>query len=48
MIDRTHPLSITKQAHAFKVGRGSVYYRPQPVSEEDQRLMNRIDPLHLE
>ncbi len=28
--------------------RGSVYYRPKPVSEEDQRLMNRIDQLHLE
>lgn len=43
MIDRTHPLSITKQAHTLGVSRGSAYYRPQPVSEEDQRLINRID-----
>ena len=48
MIDRTHPLSLTKQAAALGISRGSVYYQPQPVSERDQRLMNRIDRLHLE
>ncbi|MGD9851741.1 MAG: IS3 family transposase [Nitrospirales bacterium] len=47
MIDRTHPLSLTKQAHTLGVSRGSVYYRPQAVSKEEQRLMNRIDQLHL-
>ena len=48
MIDRTHPLSLTKQAAALGISRGSVYYQPQPVSERDQKLMNRIDRLHLE
>jgi putative transposase len=32
MIDRTHPLSLTKQAAALGISRGSVYYQPQPVS----------------
>jgi putative transposase len=48
MINRTHRLSLTKQAQALKLSRGSLYYRPKPASEEDQRLMNRIDQLHLE
>ena len=48
MIDRTHHLSLTKQAAALGISRGSVYYQPQPVSERDQKLMNRIDRLHLE
>jgi putative transposase len=48
MIDRTHPLSLTKQAAALGISRGSAYYQPQPVSERDQKLMNRIDRLHLE
>ena len=48
MINRTHRLSLTKQAQALKLSRGSLYYRPQPASEEDQRLMNQIDQLHLE
>ena len=48
MIDRSHPLSLTKQAAALGISRGSVYYQPQPVSERDQKLMNRIDRLHLE
>jgi putative transposase len=48
MIDRNHALSLTKQAAALGISRGSVYYQPQPVSERDQKLMNRIDRLHLE
>jgi putative transposase len=47
MIDRRHPLSVTKQAKALGVSRGCLYYRPKPVSDEDQRLMNRIDQLHV-
>ncbi len=46
MMSRTHQLSMTKQAHALGVSRGCVYYRPKPISEADQRLMNRIDQLH--
>ena len=31
MIDRSHPLSLTKQAVAAGISRGSVYYPPKPV-----------------
>lgn len=48
MIDRTHPLSLTKQAAAAGISRSSVYYLPKPVSAADLALMRRIDELHLE
>ena len=48
MIDPDHSLSITRQAKALGISRGSVYYLPKPVSEKDQELMRRIDRLHLE
>jgi putative transposase len=48
MIDRTHDLSITRQAEALGISRSSVYYLPAPVSAADLALMRRIDELHLE
>lgn len=48
MIDGDHGLSITTQAKALGISRGSVYYRPCPVSPEDLTVMRRIDELHLE
>jgi putative transposase len=48
MIDRTHPLSLTRQAQAAGISRGSVYYLPKPASAADLALMRRIDELHLE
>ena len=48
MIDRTHPLSITRQARALGVSRGSVYYVPRPVADADLALMRRLDTLHLD
>src|ERR1700727_418856 len=48
MIDREHDLSITKQAEALNISRGSVYYLPRPVPAADAALMRRIDELHLE
>lgn len=48
MIDRTHPLPLTRQAQAVGISRGSVYYLPRPVSSQDLLLMRRIDELHLE
>jgi putative transposase len=48
MIDRNHPLPISKQAHSVGISRGSIYYQPRPVSELDQKLMRMIDRLHLE
>ncbi len=48
MIDREHTLSVTRQAEALGISRGSVYYLPRPVSDADLKLMRRIDELHLE
>lgn len=48
MINRSHTLPVTKQAKALGISRGSVYYRPKPVSEYEQGLMTRLDRLHLE
>jgi putative transposase len=48
MIDRTHPLPITRQAEALGMARSTVYALPRPVSARDLDLMKRIDRLHLE
>ena len=48
MIDRTHPLPITRQAKVLGMARSTVYALPRPVSERDLQLMKRIDRLHLE
>jgi putative transposase len=48
MIDRTHDLSIAKQAEARGISRGSVYYLPRPVPAADLAIMRRMDELHLE
>ena len=48
MIDRDHELSVSRQARALGISRGSVYYLPRPTSAADLALMRRIDELHLE
>ena len=48
MIDRKQKLSLTRQAKALGISRGSVYYQPRPVSVADLALMRRIDELHLD
>ena len=48
MIDRTHDLSIAKQAEALGISRGRVYYLPRPVPAADLAIMRRMDELHLE
>ena len=48
MIDRNHALSLTRQARALGISRGSVYYLPRPPSVADLALMHRIDRLHLD
>ena len=48
MIDRSHDLSIAKQAEALGISRGSVYYLPRPVPAADLAIMRRMDELHLE
>ena len=48
MIDRHHRLTISRQAKLVGISRGSVYYRPRPVSEKDLKIMSYMDELHLE
>ncbi len=48
MIDRKHKLPLVRQAKALGISRGSLYYKPCPVSDADLILMRRIDELHLE
>src|SRR6201985_1050107 len=48
MIDPAHDLSITKQAEALNISRGSVYYLPRPMSATDLEVMRSLDRLHLE
>jgi putative transposase len=48
MIDRSHELPLTRQAQVLKLSRGSLYYRPCPVSAPDLAIMRRIDVLHLD
>ena len=48
MIDRTHGLSLTQQADALGISRGSLYYIPEVISTADLALMRRMDELHLE
>jgi putative transposase len=47
MIDHSHVLSLSRQAKALGISRGSVYYLAQPVSDTDLAVMRRIDELHL-
>ena len=48
MIDKSHVLSVTRQAELLDLSRSNVYYLPQPVSQSDLALMRRMDALHLE
>jgi putative transposase len=48
LIDRADAdLSIVAQCRLLKVARSSLYWRPTAVSEDDLRLMRRIDELYL-
>ncbi len=48
LIDRADAaFSIVAQRRLLKVARSSLYWRPAAVSEDDLRLMCRIDELHL-
>jgi putative transposase len=48
MINHSHELSISRQANVLNISRGSVYYRPRPVSAGALAIMRRIDELHLD
>jgi putative transposase len=47
MIDPDHPLPVSRQAEALGMARSTVYYKPVPLSEADERLLRQIDELHL-
>ena len=47
MIDRAHPMPITKQCRLLELSRSSVYYRAVPLPEATLALMRRIDEIHL-
>lgn len=48
MIDRTHPMPITRQARVLELSRSSVYYQPVPTSAEDLAVMAAMDDIHME
>lgn len=48
MIDRTHTLSVSRQAELLNISRGTVYYLPKPTSHTNLAMMNAIDQLHLD
>ena len=48
MIDRTHELSLVRQAELLRLSRSSLYYEPQPVPPAEVAIMRRIDALHLD
>lgn len=48
MTDRDHKLSLARQAELLDISRGSLYYEPRPTSEDDLKLMRRIDELRME
>ena len=48
MIDRAHPLPISRQARLLDLARSSAYYRPRASAERDLALMAAIDEIHTE
>lgn len=48
MIDPAAKLSVSRQAIVLGISRGSIYYKPRPVSDADLKLMHRIDKLRME
>jgi len=48
MVDRSHKLPVTRQCQLLSLNRSTVYYQPRTeVSEEDLKLMRRIDEMHM-
>ena len=48
MIDRSHVLPVARQAELAGQSRASVYYLPGATPDADERLLKRIDAMHLE
>ena len=48
MTDRDHRLSLSRQADLLRISRGSPHHEPRPVSDDDLKLMRRIDELLID
>jgi hypothetical protein len=48
MIDRAHPVSVTRQAQLLSLSRSSVYYEPVGTSDTDLVLMAPMEEIHLQ
>jgi hypothetical protein len=46
MIDKEHPLPVTKQAKLLGLARSTVYYRPVPTSSTELAIMAAMDEIH--
>jgi putative transposase len=47
MVDRTELISVTRQCELLAVPRSTFYHLPEPVSNDDLRVMSLIDRCHL-
>jgi putative transposase len=47
MINREHPLPLTKQCLLLNLSRSGIYYIPVLVSDKDRELMRLIDEIHV-
>jgi putative transposase len=47
MIDKTHPLPLTRQARLLDLSRSSVYYEPIGTRKSDLALMAAMDDIHM-
>ncbi|RLA01591.1 MAG: IS3 family transposase [Gammaproteobacteria bacterium] len=47
MIDRDHQLPVTRQCQLLDLSRSSYYYQPNGVSDDELKLMEQIDKIHL-
>ena len=47
MIDKGHPLFLTRQARLLDLSRSSLYYEPVGTTKSDLALMAAIDVVHL-
>ena len=48
MVDRNHPLPVTRQCALLDPPRSTFYHTPKPISDEELELMTLIDRCHLE
>lgn len=47
MIDRLHPLPLSRQSRILELSRSGIYYQARPVVARDLEMMRIIDELHM-